>query len=378
MTVSTRDIFFEHAEGDTLVVHLSGRWTVDDGLPSSAEVRSACDANAPVRRLVVDVDQVSAWDSALIAFLRAIHIDLGASGIPVDGAALPAGIRQLLELSTAVPEREGAARGAKRTPLLARVGRASMAAWDQVADFISFVGEASLAFVSLVRGRAQFRKGDLALFIQEAGADALPIVTLINFLVGVILAFIGAVQLQQFGATIYIANLVGIAMVREMAAMMTGIAIAGRTGAAYAAQLGTMTVNEEVDALRTMGMNPMEFLVLPRMLALMLMLPLLTLYADFVGMLGGAFVGTSMFEISITQFFEQTRESLSIRHFALGLFKGSVYGVLVALAGCYRGMRSGRSAAAVGQATTSAVVMSLVLIISASALLTVLFTILGL
>jgi phospholipid/cholesterol/gamma-HCH transport system permease protein len=378
MTVSTRDISFERADGDTLVAHLSGPWTLDDGVPTSAPVRDACEANAPVRRLVLDVEQVSKWDSALIAFLRTVHIDLVASAIPLDTATLPSGIRQLLELSTAVEEREGAARSAERTPLVARIGTSAVDAWEQVADFFSFVGEATLAFGGLFRGKARFRRGDLALFIQEAGADALPIVTLINFLVGVILAFIGAVQLQQFGATIYIANLVSIAMVREMAAMMTGIAIAGRTGAAYAAQLGTMTVNEEVDALRTMGMNPMEFLVLPRMLALMLMLPLLTLYADFVGMLGGAFVGTSMFEISITQFFEQTRESLSVRHFALGLFKGSVYGVLVALAGCYRGMRSGRSAAAVGQATTSAVVMSLVLIISASAVLTVLFTILGL
>jgi len=377
MTSSARGIAFERAEGDILIARLSGPWTLDGGVQGSGSVRDACESNAPVRRVVVNVGQVSRWDSALVSFLRSAYLDLESRSIAMDTTELPEGLGQLLALATAVEERAGVTRDRVRERPLARLGRRALAAAGTAADFVTFVGEAALAFGNMILGRARFRRADLMLFLQQAGADALPIVTLINFLVGVILAFIGAVQLQQFGATIYIANLVGIAMVREMAAMMTGIAIAGRTGAAYAAQLGTMTVNEEVDALRTMGIDPMEFLVLPRMLSLMLMMPLLTLYADFVGILGGAFVGTSMFGISLTQFFEQTRTSLVMRQFALGLFKAGVYGVLVALAGCYRGMRSGRSAAAVGQATTSAVVMSLILIISASAILTVVFSVLG-
>ncbi|MEE9157221.1 MAG: ABC transporter permease, partial [Gammaproteobacteria bacterium] len=164
---------------------------------------------------------------------------------------------------------------------------------------------------------------------------------------------------------------------REMGAMMTGIIMAGRTGAAFAAQLGTMMVNEEIDALKTMGISPIEFLVLPRMLSLMLMLPLLVLYSDVLGILGGAFVSTTILDISALEYFEQTKHAISIKDFAGGLFKGAVYGTLVAIAGCLRGMQSGRSAAAVGDAATSAVVTGIVWIVVASAITTVIYNILG-
>ncbi|MFH0343177.1 MAG: MlaE family ABC transporter permease, partial [Chromatiales bacterium] len=213
--------------------------------------------------------------------------------------------------------------------------------------------------------------------VQECGAQALPIVSLISFLVGLILAFVGAVQLEQFGAQIYVANLVGIAMAREMGAMMTGIVIAGRTGAAFAAQLGTMMVNEEIDALTTTGLPPMEFLVLPRMLALMLMVPLLCLYADLMGILGGALIGVSMLDLGIVEYYNQTRAALDLSTFLLGLIKAAIFGVLVALAGCLRGMQCGRSASAVGEAATSAVVTGIVWIIVSDAILTVLYQVLG-
>jgi phospholipid/cholesterol/gamma-HCH transport system permease protein len=209
--------------------------------------------------------------------------------------------------------------------------------------------------------------------LQECGAQALPIVTLISFLVGAILAFIGAVQLQQFGAQIFVANLVGLAMALEMGAMMTAIIMSGRTGAAFAAQLGTMQVNQEIDALTTLGISPMEFLVLPRLLALVLMVPLLTVYANLMGMLGGAAIGVTMLDISLKSYFNQLQEALTIKYCAQGLIKSAVYGVIIALAGCMRGMQSGRSAAAVGQAATSAVVTGIVGIIVASAILTVIY-----
>jgi len=243
---------------------------------------------------------------------------------------------------------------------------------------LAFVGEAVLAFLALLRGRARFQTSDLALIIQECGPRALPIVTLISFLVGVILAFVGAVQLRQFGAQIYVADLVGIAMAQEMGAMMTAIIMAGRTGAAFAAQLGTMQVNEEVDALVTMGISPMQFLVLPRMLALVTMLPLLTLYADVIGILGGAAVGVGMLKLTPLQYLDETRAALSLTDFAMGLIKGSVFGVLVAIAGCLRGMECGRSSAAVGLAATSAVVTGIVLIIVSDAVLTLIYNVLGL
>ena len=203
------------------------------------------------------------------------------------------------------------------------------------------------------------------------------IVGLINFLIGLILAFVGAAQLEQFGAAIYVANLVGVAMVRDIGALMTAIVMAGRTGAAYAAELGSMKVTQEIDALTTMGISPLEFLVIPRILALVLMMPLLTLYADFMGIIGGAFVGITMLDLSLTTYIQQTADSLKMLDLAGGLFKAGVYGVLIALAGCLRGMQSGNSSSAVGVATTSAVVTSIVLIISACGAFAVIFYALG-
>ena len=172
--------------------------------------------------------------------------------------------------------------------------------------------------------------------------QALGIVTLISFLIGLILAFMGAVQLRQFGAQIFVADLVGLGMTREMGAVMTGIIMAGRTGAAFAAQLGTMQVNEEIDALQTMGIPPMEFLVLPRMLALMLMMPLLCVYADMMGMLAGLLIGTGLLDLSLVEYVNETRKAVHLVDFGLGLGKSIVFGALVALAGCLRGMQCGR------------------------------------
>ncbi|MDB4444475.1 ABC transporter permease, partial [bacterium] len=212
---------------------------------------------------------------------------------------------------------------------------------------------------------------------QECGIDALPIVSLISLLVGLILAFIGAVQLMMFGAQIYVASLVGISMVRVMGAIMAGIIMAGRTGAAFAAQLGTMQVNEELDALKTMGVEPMEFLVLPRMLALTLMMPLLCLYADLMGILGGLIVGVGLLDLNMAEYINQTKESVSLNHFWVGLFHSLVFGILVALSGCLRGMQCGRSASAVGAAATSAVVTGIVSIVVATAIITLLCNVLG-
>ena len=226
-------------------------------------------------------------------------------------------------------------------------------------------------------GRARYRHSDLLLLLQQAGIEALAIVALVAFLLGLILAFVSAIQLQQFGAAIYVADLVGIAMVRDMGALITAIVMAGRSGAAYAAQLGTMKVNEEIDALATMGIDPMEFLVLPRMVALVLMMPLLTLFADAMGMLGGLLVGVGMLDLSFTAYFQQSVGAISVTHLLGGLFKGAVYGILIAVAGGLRGMQSGRSAGAVGSAATSAVVTGVVWIIAAAGIFSFVFYLLG-
>ena len=242
---------------------------------------------------------------------------------------------------------------------------------------LKFLGEMAVTFFRLVRLRVRFRAVDLFLLVQQCGAQALPIVTLISFLVGVILAFVGAVQLKQFGAQIYVADLVGIAIVHEMGAMMTGIIMAGRTGAAFAAQLGTMKVTQEIDAFTTMGFSPLEFLVLPRVIALVLMMPLLCLYADLIGVLGGAVVGLGMLDLSWTTSIRETMHAVGLTDLFGGIFKSAVYGVLVALSGCLRGIQCGNSSSAVGDAATSAVVTGIVAIVAACGIFAVVFYVLG-
>jgi phospholipid/cholesterol/gamma-HCH transport system permease protein len=358
---------------DTLRVELAGSWRLQDEFPALTDVAQALEGPPRVQRLTFDTSGLTGWDSGLVTWVLDL-LALGAQHqIVVDQEGLPEGLRRLVHLATAVPERQGARREALREPFLDRVGRETLGLLASVGEMLGFIGEAVLALGAFLRGRARFRPVELLLLIQECGAQALPIVTLICFLVGAILAFIGSVQLAMFGAQIYVANLVAMAMALEMGAMMTAIIMAGRTGAAFAARLGTMTVNEEIDALTTLGLSPMEFLVVPRMLALVLMMPLLTLYADLMGMLGGGLIGVAVLGIAPVEYFQQTRAALTLGACAQGLIKGGVYGLLVALAGCLRGMQCGRSAAAVGQATTSAVVTSIVCIISASAILTVIF-----
>jgi phospholipid/cholesterol/gamma-HCH transport system permease protein len=204
-----------------------------------------------------------------------------------------------------------------------------------------------------------------------------PIITVIGFLMGLILAFIGAMQLRMFGAQIYVADLVGIGIVREMGAIMTGVVMAGRTGAAFAAQLGTMQVNEEIDALKTLGIAPMEFLVLPRMLALALVMPLLCLYADLMGVLGGMLVGVTLLDLGFLEYYHQTVSAIGVSDLLVGVVMSAVFGVLVALCGCLRGLQAGRNSASVGLAATSAMVSSIVSIVIATAAITVICDILG-
>jgi phospholipid/cholesterol/gamma-HCH transport system permease protein len=330
-----------------------------------------------VRRLAFDSQALTGWDSALLTFLRDIVDECASRGIEVDRRGLPEGVRRLLDLAAAVPERKGARKESIHDSYLVRVGKWTITFSKSTSETLAFLGEASVAFRRLLVGKARFRMSDLAQVMQDVGAQALPIVSLVSFLVGLILAFVGAVQLRQFGAQIFVADLVGIGMVRNMGAMMTGVILAGRTGAAFAAQLGTMTVNEEIDALSTMGVSRMEFLVLPRMLALMLMTPLLCVYADLLGILGGAFVGVTMLDLGAIQYFQQTKSAVGLMDLWVGIINGAVYGVIIAFAGCLRGIQCGRSASAVGAAATSAVVTSIVLIVVSTGILTVMFDVLG-
>ena len=374
---SPATVRFSRPTADTVCAHLAGSWTLHTALPDTTPLDQQLSAPPQTRHLRFETQALSGWDSGLLTFLLNVAEQCRDQNIDLDYTGLPAGAQRLLRLATAVPERKDARKAGVREPLLVRLGKRVSTFSTDTMKTVAFVGQALVAFGKLLQGTARFRRSDLALVIQECGAQALPIISLISFLVGLILAFIGAVQLQQFGAQIYIADLVGLGMARAMGAMMAAIIMAGRTGAAFAAQLGTMTVNEEIDALSTLGISPMEFLVLPRMLALMLMMPLLCLYANLMGILGGFVIGVGMLGLGSREYFNQTQAALDLTDFSVGLINAVVYGVLVALAGCLRGMQCGQSASAVGEATTSAVVTALVWIIVATAILTIMYDVLG-
>lgn len=371
------EMTFRQPTDGTLLVRLAGPWKIQENIPAAMEVQQHLDTTPGVRQLAFETRELTAWDSGLLTFLRQVMVQSTQRQIVVDQSGLPEGVRRLLALAIAVPEREGARRSAQRLSWLAGIGTSVLDGWRGASTMMGFLGEAILTLGRLLIGKARFRRADLLLFIQECGAQALGIVTLISFLIGLILAFMGAVQLRQFGAEIYTADLVGLGMTREMGAVMTGVIIAGRTGAAFAAQLGTMQVNEEIDALVTMGIPPMDFLVLPRMLALMVMMPLLCIYADMVGILAGVVVATGMLDLSLVEYVNETRYAVDLVDCALGVGKSAVFGALVALAGCLRGMQCGRSAAAVGAAATSAVVTGIVWIIASDGLFAVLTERLG-
>jgi phospholipid/cholesterol/gamma-HCH transport system permease protein len=363
----------EPAADGVLRVRLSGRWALADGVPRVDGLLAGLPGTT---RLVLEDAGLEGWDSALVAFVHEAAGAASREGIPVDASGLPDGARRLLGLALAV-KRHVETPVPEDDALTARVGRVALHVRGTAGDALTFLGETLLALGLLLRGRARFRRVDLLHALEATGVSALGIVALINFLIGAVLAFVGAVQLQPFGAAIYVADLVGIGVLRELGPLMTGFVMAGRTGAAFAATLGTMTVNEEVDALRTMGLRPAEFLVLPRVMATSLMMPALVAYADLLGLLGGLFVGVALLGIGTTEYVQQTQASVELRHAWIGLAKGVAFGAVVALTGTYYGIRCGRSAAAVGEAATKAVVMGILLVVVVDAVVTVLSYVLG-
>jgi len=364
-------------DDSALLIRLKGHWVQGARIKPAETLLESLKSFGSFSRIRLNADELGQWDSRLPTYLLKILDECRANAVEADVSGLPPGVQGLLRLARAVPERAGARRSAQKPPMLAQLGKAVLNALADARGLIGFIGETVLASVAMLRGRARFRLHDLMLCIQDAGPGALAIVTLISLLVGLILAFVGAVQLAMFGAQIFIADLVGLGTVREMGALMTAVIMSGRTGAAYAAQLGTMNVNSEIDALKTMGISPMEFLVMPRMLALILMLPLLCLYADLMGILGGAMVTISAFDVSLVQYVNETRKSVHLPDFGIGLFKSLVFAVLIATAGCMRGMQCGRSASAVGDAATAAVVNSIVYIVVADSIITLICNRLG-
>ncbi|MBK1644400.1 hypothetical protein CKO25_06965 [Thiocapsa imhoffii] len=364
--------------GGQVCLVIGGSWRLGAEPADLARVRAELFDEPDLSGVVCDATELVEWDSGLASVLAALAWHCQERGVAFATAALPEGLRALLGLVEGGARPSGAGAPDRADPFVRRFGQDFIALARSTGEILAFIGEVALALRSLLAGRARFKRADLWLLIEEVGADALPIISLISFLVGLILGYIGDQQLTQFGAGIFVADLVGLAIVIQMGALITAIVLAGRTGAAYAAQLGTMQVNEEIDALRTLGISPIEFLVLPRLLALITMTPLLAIYANVMGILGGAFAGTVAGGLSLTEYFTQTQQAIGWNHLSQGLISACVFGAIVAVSGCLRGMQSGRSAAAVGEATTSAVVTSIVFIVIASAVLTIVFDAIGL
>jgi phospholipid/cholesterol/gamma-HCH transport system permease protein len=369
-TVPTLSLSVEKQSPDALLIKLCGDARAEGELLSIGIVRAALEQTG-ARLLSFESAGVTAWDSRFVAFIRKCAELCRIHKVELRDDGLPQGVRHLLRLAQAVPERTDARHISVETPVLRRLGEGVLQGWRGGIGLFTFLGENLAAMANLLRGRAQFRWSDALLVMQECGPQALGIVAMINFLVGLILAFVGATELTRFGASIYVADLVGIATVREMGCIMTGIILCGRTGAAFAAQLGTMKVNEEISALETFGISPVEFLVLPRMVALILVMPFLCAFADLISIAGGFVVSSSMLDVTATQYLTRTIQAIQLKSFLLGIGKGSFFGFLVAYSGCLRGIQSGYSAAAVGEATTRAVVTGITAIIASDGIFAV-------
>jgi phospholipid/cholesterol/gamma-HCH transport system permease protein len=362
------------ADGRLSIV-AGGEWSIQQSLPSVEELMQQVKA-LPAQSVVdLDFSAVTQWDSSLAAVLVPLAKECKSRHISCETGRLPGGLLALLKAALAVPEQP--VRGDPRGEyFFSRVGRAGISLFGEIREVFAFLGVVSLAFGQMLRGKASFRWSDVWLIIQRTGAEALMIVALINFLIGLILGFVGGVQLRNFGATIFMATLVGVAMARELGCLMTGIIMSGRTGASFAAELGSMKANQEIDALRTLGISPVEFLVLPRMLAAILMMPLLTVYGNVMGMVGGAVLAPA-FGVPIEQYYHQLVISVNLSNYLAGVIKAFFFGAVVAGCGCLKGMQSGKSSSDVGLSTTSAVVTSITMIIALDAVFAFILTALG-
>lgn len=343
---------------------ITGNLVKDFHFPSRQKMEKEVEEKTIYHLRIIATDLVN-WDSRLIAFLFQLEGLAREKNINLGYGPIPERVSRLLEL---LHKQDKKTTVAKKRPLKNKTPRTEPAkplVEQTVLSLATFLGEFIFSVGRFLCGKAYGRWSDYGEQFRQVSVDALGIVAVINFLTGIILGFIGASQLARFGATIYSADLVAIAMAREMAPIMTGIILAGRTGASFAATLGTMQVNEEIDALNTLAIPPMEFLVLPRVFATLLMMPFLCLFAFFIGIAGGLTVATSCFNFTCAQYLTETVMSLSCTDFFLGLIKGTIFALLLSLLGCWHGINCSRNAVGVGRVTTAAAVWGIIAIVFA-------------
>jgi phospholipid/cholesterol/gamma-HCH transport system permease protein len=368
----TKASFRAETQDTHVTLFVGGDWQLGDA-PDAAELCAIIPNTTAT--LEISTAELGQWDSSLAITLLQVTHWCQRNKISLDTQAIPQGLQQLLRLATDVPAYQNTSDKISQ-PFLVALQKKLTEQWQEVSTTFIFIGDISLGLMQWLRGKAKTRRSDILYFVQQAGPSALGIVTLISLLVGMILAYLGSVQLRQLGAQVYVADLVSLGMVREMGALMTAVIMAGRTGAAYAAQLGTMQVNEEIDALKIMGISSMEFLVLPRLIALIFVMPLLCIYADIIGMAGGALIAANM-DVSFTQYILQTQGAVDWLDIWTGIFKSLFFGILIAIAGCQAGLNCGRNSNAVGMAATNAVVRAIVYLVVADAAFNILYDKLG-
>ena len=327
-------------------------------------------------KIFAETPEGQPYASLPAAELFGLAKQIQAAGLTLDLSRLPKNIRDMLTLALKVENRPPKD-AASQSGLLERIGKKSFIIYEQVKSALRFMHETNLSLLRFFSGRAIWRRKDFWFIFGDCSYKAVGIIALVSFLVGLILAFVGALQLRTFGAGIYVASMVALGMTRIMAAIMVGIIMAGRTVSSYAATLGTMQVNEEIDALKTLGIKISDYLVTPRLVSLVVTIPFLTLLADALGILGGAVVGVSFLDLSSSSYFDYSIKALSLKNILVGLMHSVVYGIIISLCGCYEGLNAGRDADSVGKATTGAVVTALVWMIVATGVLTVILEEMG-
>lgn len=369
-------LVFDYSNPKTLLIKLGGDWQISAGLLSANEVISQLASHPDIVQINFSVSQELKWGSGLISFLLKLIKECRNRNISIARQGLPQEAQKLLALLLNVHEYKISPQ-TTREPFFKRTGRKVLQTSSDFLSALDFLGDIAVSLGKLITGRSYFRWNDFMRLVQRCGVETLVLVSLISLLVGMILAFVGSIQLKMFGAQIFVADIVGIAMVRVLSAVMTGVIVSGRIGASFAAELGMMQTNEEIDALKTFGISPVEFLVLPRVLALVMMMPLLVIYADLMGVLGGFVISIGMLHLNPIEYLNRTQHAVKLGYMWIGLIHGFVFGIIIAVTGCLRGMKSERNVAGVGIATTAAVVTGITGIVTATAIITFICQLIG-
>jgi phospholipid/cholesterol/gamma-HCH transport system permease protein len=359
---------------DVVRLVAGGDWIISQLSQLDRELRALPASNNPVE---IDGSALKRLDSAGAWLLLRTRRQMEAEGTTVQTVSVPERFKPLIEIVARDDEKSYVIQQPMAHPFLFRVGRGFMQALEQGYNMLGYLGQVTAETTNVIGPQKKLRLVAFANQIEQTGINALPIVGLLGFLIGIVLAYQGADQLRQFGAEIFTINLLGVGILREIGVLITSIIVAGRSGSAFTAQIGTMRVNEEIDAMQTMGLNTVDVLVLPRVLALVITLPFLTFYADIMAMIGGAMMCYLDLGISIPAFMRQLQGAVTINTFIVGLVKAPVFAFVIGLVGCFEGLNVERNAGSVGRLTTRSVVESVFLVIVLDAGFSIMFSILG-